>query len=154
MKPGPPSKPTALKILEGCRADRVNQNEPKPSPLISDELPDGLLTDDARNLWRYLAPRLTESGLLTSVDTIPLVMLCNLWGQYKNVASESAGNEIVQAPRTNSAMRNPAVDITHRTVEIMLRIMVEFGMTPSSRSRLDIKTFPKDVDEMERLIES
>ena len=57
-------KPTALKLLDGTRADRINHDEPAMSP-ASIEPPDWL-DETARAHWGDLAPVLQSSGLLTA----------------------------------------------------------------------------------------
>ena len=57
-------KPTALKLLDGTRADRINHDEPAMPP-ASIEPPDWL-DETARAYWGDLAPVLQSSGLLTA----------------------------------------------------------------------------------------
>jgi len=153
MKPGPPPKPTALKLLEGYRKDRINENEPCPPPAVDLSPPDGLMTPEAIAEWHRTAPALAASGVLTTADITGFVMYCNLYAQYINISKITLDCEIVEAPRTGTPMRHPAVDIKHRTIELMLKIMIEYGMTPASRSRITISQIGQR-DEMEEFLNS
>ncbi len=57
-------KPTALKLLDGTWADRINHDEPAMPP-ASIEPPDWL-DETARAHWGDPAPVLQSSGLLTA----------------------------------------------------------------------------------------
>lgn len=65
--PGPPKKPTKLRIAEGSRAHRpINKNEPEPVPGMPTP-PDGLLPEVVKSYY-VTANELDRLGLLTLVD--------------------------------------------------------------------------------------
>ncbi|WP_337175388.1 P27 family phage terminase small subunit [Paludisphaera sp.] len=112
-------KPTALKILDGDRADRINRAEPRlpeadldpPDHFCCDS--DGL--DFAREHWDELAPMLASVGLLTEGDRPALALLCE----------------------AHALIRLDPLDYKAR--DLYRRMLVEFGLTPSSRSRVAAK---------------
>jgi len=113
-------KPTALKLLEGTRADRVNQDEPVLPPATI-ELPEEFEGDRqgtryAREQWERLAPMLLACGVLTVGDRPALALLCLAY----------------------ASTRVDPDDVKAR--ESYRRMLVEFGLTPSSRSRLRVST--------------
>ena len=75
-------KPSALKLLEGTRADRINRNEP-PMPPGSIEPPDWL-DETARQHWGELAPILQSAGLLTVGDRHTLALLCDSFSRFQS----------------------------------------------------------------------
>jgi phage terminase small subunit len=124
-KRGRPGKPTALKLLQGDRADRINRAEPL-MPTGSVE-PPGWLEGYAAEQWAELAPILSRTGLLTEGDRPALAMLCQTYDAYR---------------------RNPA---DTKILESYRRLLVEFGLTPSARSRLKT-TVEKPKDALEEFL--
>src|SRR3974377_1071661 len=74
-------KPTALKLLDGTRADGINRNEPAIPP-GSIEPPDWL-DETARQRWGELATVLQSAGLLTSGDRQVLALLCEAFSRFR-----------------------------------------------------------------------
>ena len=67
--PGPPKKPTQLKILQGTfRKDREPENEPEPEKIEEEINPPSHLSWMAKKKWKELVPELIELGLLTNID--------------------------------------------------------------------------------------
>ena len=112
MKPGPPPKPTALKLLEGYSKDRINENEPCPPPAVDLTPPDGLMTPEAIAEWHRTAPALAASGVLTTADITGFVMYCNLYAQYINISKITLDCEIVEAPRTGTVITSYSIHYT------------------------------------------
>ena len=71
--PGPPRKPTALRLVHGTRDKRNNKHEPMPAGV-----PDApaWLTAAAVAEWQRLRPELERIGLLTLVDQGTLAVYC------------------------------------------------------------------------------
>ena len=111
-------KPTALKVLEGtARKDRTNPDEPKYEPLADGTPPDTLRDGRAVAIWHELYSVLSGKGVVTTADRLALTELCN---------QQSEADEI----RAKGDSPGPG-DKTQ------LRLMYcEFGLTPSSRSRV------------------
>lgn len=102
-------KPLALKILEGHRADQTNFNEPR-LPAGSIVAPEHL-HGHALDKWNELAPILSGAGMLTAGDRDALEQLCDDYAIYRATACNKAKDRI-------------------------RRLLTEFGLTPSSRSRI------------------
>ncbi len=143
-------KPTKLKLLAGNPGKRpLNEDEPQFAP----DLPEapGFLLPEARAEWDRIAGQLFAQGVLTSVDRGALAVCCQAWGRA--VQAESALAELAEKDPSmhglliktgRGAVENPLVGIARRSMDLYLRGCAEFGMTPSSRSR--IKAFPKDTE--------
>lgn len=145
-KPGRKPKPTALKLIEGNPGKRpVNKNAPKPKP-VAPPCPASL---DAvgKACWRRNAKVLEPLGLLTEADRDALYRYCQAYS-----ISESAWAYISQAGvlvarqhgKTENgkaeAVKNPAVQVWRDTVSVMQHEAAKFGMTPSDRGQMSIKT--------------
>lgn len=119
-KRGPKPKPTALKVLDGTRADRINDLEPVyPVPAGVPEPPEWL-ESYSKSLWRRLAPLLHGQGILTEADLPAFENLCDLYHRWRTYRDDLSARKEYN------------------------RLLTEFGLTPSSRSRIKATDKPKD----------
>jgi len=147
MGKGRKNIPTHLKILRG-NPGRRPLPETEPHPDITDKVPDPpkYLDDIARDEWLNMAPKLHALKLLTELDITALAAYCkcfSVWVQANNMVS-LMGDFIVGSK--GSLVQNPAVS-TAKHAEIELRRwLVEFGMTPASRTKVQVPTKKKNSD--------
>ena len=91
-------------------------------------------------------------GLLTGLDRNLLAAYCQahaLWTEA--IAALGRYGTMVKSPN-GYPMQSPYVAVANRQVEIMVRIAAEFGMTPSSRSRIRAGA-PAPEDPFEQFLE-
>lgn len=129
-------KPTGLKILDGNAGHRpINDQEPDPAPAEALPAPKWL-GKKAKEEWGRLMPELTRLGLLSALDLGSFECLCQAYGQwrdYEGLCKKHGLQAAVQLGFRKSA------DDGHK---LYLRAAVEFGFTPSSRSRVRVKRAP------------
>ena len=92
----------------------------------------------ARKEWKRLAKELADLGLLTRIDRGQLAAYCQahaLW--VEAVQALGRYGAMVKSPN-GYPMQSPYVAVANKQVDIMVRIAAEFGMTPSSRTRIRI----------------
>lgn len=131
--PGPPKKPTALKLVEGTyRGDRVARNEPKPKVAIPK--PPRHLSATALEEWNRIVRELADNGLMTNLDRAALTVYCDLWANYVE-ASEKSKKMVIETAAGN-LVENPYFSIKKRAAELVHKFLIEFGMTPASRTRV------------------
>jgi P27 family predicted phage terminase small subunit len=137
MRPGPAPKPTVIKRLAGNPGKRpLNDKEPQPERRMP-RCP-GHLNDIAKKEWRRISKHLYRSGLLTLIDRAALAAYCQAYGRWAMAeAIVNKKGEIVKTTNGN-IIQNPYLSVANRAMEQMLKIEVEFGMTPSSRSRIKV----------------
>ena len=147
MKPGPKPQPTALKLLKGVRPCRINRNEPKPRPVKPKKPP--WLDKIARREWNRIVKLLAPLGLLSEIDGASLGVYCQAFSRLVQAEREieADGLVLVEDGKTKT---NPAVLIAEKAMKTVRTMATEFGMTPSSRSRIPM--MPDDEDEDEDLI--
>ena len=144
---GRKAKPTALRLIEGNREHRpINGNEPKPSPIAPQ--PPEYLSAKALEVWNDLSPKLERLGILTEIDSLAFTALCIEWAEY--VKLRTMGGESIQTFESGAKQVAPEISISHKCLTQLLKLFGEFGLTPSSRSRLSIS--PEDDDDMDDLI--
>ena len=142
-KRGPAPKPTALKLLQGThRPDRAVSNEPVPEPSVP-SCPTWLHRE-AKREWRRIVPELETLGLLAEMDRAALAAYCQAyatwWKMEKDIAEEGETQFNV---RSGLESARPQVAIRDKALDTMRRYLVEFGLTPSARSRVSVPEQPK-----------
>lgn len=143
-------KPTALRVLQGNPGKRrLNDKEPKPKPGTPSAPP--FLTDEAKREWRRVSKQLLALGLLTLIDKAALAAYCVAWGRWAE--AETALREFGIFVMTPVGMvENPALRISDNARKQMMRALVEFGMSPSSRSRVHSELPEPEKDEFEEMM--
>lgn len=134
-------KPTIIKKLAGNPGRRpLNENEPKAGPANA-RLPHGVMPSRyGQKLWRSLAPRLIELGVLTELDLPAFEMLCIHYDLARQAMDDIQTNGITI---TEGAItkKNPAMQAWRENSAAYKTLLVEFGLTPSSRSRVVAEVF-------------
>ncbi len=136
-------KPTAIKKLAGNPGKRrLNELEPKPGPTDA-KMPRGVLPKYGQKLWRELAPKMIELGVLTDVDLAAFEMMCIHYALARQALDEVnlIGLTIEEEGKTK---KNPAMQAFRENSQAYKALLVEFGLTPSSRSRIESTPFDNE----------
>lgn len=103
--------PTALKLLRGVQACRINDKEPVLAAAAI-AAPPAWFGEYGAELWNRLMPVVVEAGLLTVGDMPAFEQLCDTYDTIRRDPGDGDAQDRFR------------------------RLLVEFGLTPSSRSRL------------------
>ena len=142
--PGPKPKPTKLKLISGNPGKRaLNKSEPNPKAAKT-RAPAGL-SKMAQKHWRTVAVQLSEANILTELDRPALILYCESWARWQEASKMVQERGMLVKSPTGYPMQNPYLSIANKALDQMQRLLVEFGMTPSSRSRIQIME-DKDLD--------
>lgn len=149
-------KPTALKELAGNPGKRpLPQNEPKPGVPSSPPYAPRHLGSEAKREWRRLVPRLMAVGIFTELDYAALALYCEAYGRWvvaeEHLRADTEGEILVS--EKGFRYINPWRTVANQAWEQMRKILVEFGMTPSSRSRVKVEK-GEDLDPFEEYLRS
>ena len=151
-QPGPKRKPTAnLKLHGTYRSDRRFADEPVPDGGMPER--PKFLTGPAKKEWERLAPILYEKGVLTTWDMTTFAQYCFHWGEWV-----SLGRAIKKAKAGKKDLRSRYTAITSKggecldvLVQAQLKALaasrsmaIEFGLTPSSRTRIKVGEKPAE----------
>lgn len=135
------ARPKAPAQQRGQAAWQPRQAPPQrrraPPPAKAPPCP-ACLGEEARKEWKRLASELADLGLLTGIDRGLLAAYCQahaLW--VEAVSSIERYGTMVKSPN-GYPMQSPYVAVANKQVDIMVRIASEFGMTPSSRTRIRV----------------
>lgn len=143
---GPPPKPTATKVLQGTfRKDRAPAHEPKPKATLP-ACPQWL-TPAARKEWRRVAKELAALGLLSELDRTALAMYCQALAEYLEAKAIVGDEGITTLTDKGNVIQHPAVGVRNNAWQRVLKAAAEFGMSPSSRTRVSV---PAGAGEAER----
>jgi len=139
MPPGRKPTPTRLKVLRGVHHSKINHDEPVPPPGPPE--PPEWLSDSGRKEWDRLVPLLQRSGLVTQLDTDAVARYCELAAEWvRHMAVCRSGGDILElkdaAGKTRYRQTSPSASLARAYAKELRAIAQEFGMTPSSRSRI------------------
>jgi P27 family predicted phage terminase small subunit len=155
--------PTHLKLVTGNPGRRpLELNEPRPQPALP-TVPEHL-SDEAKVEWGRLAHELHELGILTRIDRASLAAYCQAYADWAEAEANLRryGKMITSPKRTVTRRRRDGSEVTetsggypmqspflamrNKALELMHKFAIEFGMSPSSRSRVSVKT-PGEADD-------
>ncbi len=145
QKPGRKPIPTQLKIVRGeKRPCRLKEDQPKPK---ADKIEKPFeLSEVADEQWDKIVGQLQDAKLITNIDTHALALYCesyatwtdaNKWIRLKGTVVKSKNGHLVQSPFFH---------VANKSQDQMTKMLVEFGMTPSSRTRVSAVEGPDDDD--------
>lgn len=144
---GPSPTPTATKILMGNPGKRpINENEPKPEKPKRCPSPPKWLAPEAKKEWRRVAPYLFRVGLLTEADLTALSVYCQNVAVFMDASVRLANEGPVVDNGKGQKVRNPAQASAASAANIIKAFCAEFGLTPSSRTRMQIPGEPERND--------
>ena len=138
MQPGTKPLPTSLRLLNGNAAHRpLPKNEPQPAPAQIDDIdvPDHL-TETARAHFRKTARILKGMRVLTEADMDAVAVYAESWGRYIQATLQIQKDGLITAGSKGQARRNPMLDVQSEALTKCMKLMAEFGLTPSSRTRV------------------
>lgn len=142
-KRGPRPTPTALKLIKGERKDRINFDEPKPTP-GRPTMPSWLPLE-AKKLWRQIAPELERMGVLTKADGLALEGLVSVTDLIRRVEAQIREDGVAvsddkhtDADGRPAKRKHPLFPTLVSLRQLQLAYLKEFGGTPSARSSLKV----------------
>lgn len=142
--PGPKTKPTKMKLIEGNPGRRpLPENEPEPTVSSDVPAPPEFLSDSAKEEWLDISEKLHRLGLLTEIDNSALALYCQAFGEFVDAQSGIERDGLVLFTDKGNQVQNPMVGVSHRAMELCHKFLVEFGMTPSSRTKVKVTKHEK-----------
>ncbi|MBN1807196.1 MAG: phage terminase small subunit P27 family [Sedimentisphaerales bacterium] len=136
-KRGRSRKPTKRLKLHGTyREDRRYVDEPTPEVGIPRR--PKFLTGEARKEWERIAPLLAKMKCLTEWDRSLLTAYCFEWGLYVQLCRKVKFKDLTMDTINSNKIQNPLLTARNRALKNFKEIATEFGLTPSSRTRLSV----------------
>ncbi len=100
-----------------------------------------------------MVPRLHDAGLLTYVDRAGLAMYCQAWGRWVEAEEQVKKHGAVVKTAKGNLIQNPYLAIANRAMKQLQSLASDFGMTPSSRSRVTVQAQAEEQSLAEQLFE-
>lgn len=151
-KPGAGRKPipTNLKVLRGTdQPCRINPNEPKPK---ADRIrPPFKLSKEARRHWTKLIKQLRDAKIVTEIDAHAAALYCESFATYCDAIEKVRLAGSVVKGKDGFPVRSPYLVVAERAHQQMRDLLTEFGMTPSSRTRVTATEQPKKPTRFKKL---
>lgn len=154
MPPGRKPTPSALKLVKGNPGKRA-MNKAEAQVALAQPTPPAFLCDDAKVEWGRVVDKLYSAGLMTDLDRAVLAAYCQSYGVWAQ--AERALARMAEAdPQTNALMvkttngntvQNPLLGTANKAKADMVRYALEFGMSPSARSRVNAKPDDHEKDQ-------
>jgi P27 family predicted phage terminase small subunit len=136
--------PTAIKLLKGVQPKRINKREAHP-PVGDVPVAPPHLSEVAQREWTRLVPDLAACGLLTRIDHAALEGYCETRARVLALEMELRTDKPVIYTKKGWPILNPKFTALQSEYKQLMRFFIEFGMTPSARSRIQIE--PKAPEE-------
>ena len=159
-------KPTPLKLVAGNPGKRkLNAKEPKPKRQIP-SCP-AYLSDVAKVSWGRLSVMLDRLGVLTEADALALERLCDCYAEillcrdvieekgrvYSSVRRKRINVEgeedVVIEDEVSLLKANPAVAMLADADRRFKSYLVEFGLTPAARTKVQAKPDDDKADPLQ-----
>src|SRR5216684_730913 len=148
---GPAPKPTGVRVLEGCRAHRpLPENEPQYPP--GTPAKPKKISRQAQRVWEELVDEMAPANVLRSVDQRALWQLAEdeallseayagLWKMIRAVEDKARkeGKELPGGPLFALVSMTSGRLAMNAIRDLGARVLIErreFGLTPSSRTRI------------------
>lgn len=148
--PGPPPKPTRLKLLQGNPGKKaLPKNEPQPKRGIPTR-PEGL-TPEAKREWTRVTVELDRVGLLTIVDRAELTMYCQHWARWWEAQKIITTEGLSYTTDKGEVKLRPEVKSAQEDARLIRNFCADYGLSPSARARMVVPG-GKEVDELDELL--
>jgi len=135
---GKKPQPTKMKILKDNPGRRpLNENEPEPEKGELRDPPEHI-GEHGKKEWQRLAPILHGLGLLTEADYPAFEAYCQTYSRWVDAELFLQEHGSTETTTNGNIIQSPVVGIANTSLQIMLKYMSEFGLTPSSRSRVSV----------------
>ena len=131
--------PTNLKILRGNPGhNKLPENEPKPE-VVCPKPPD-ILSDIAKKHWKQTVKFLYSAKLMTNMDIDALTIYCEAYARWSEANEHIKENGTIvfddESDTLFSYKTNPYMMVQQKAFDQMKAMLIEFGMTPSARTRV------------------
>ncbi|MBC7981964.1 phage terminase small subunit P27 family [Candidatus Parcubacteria bacterium] len=144
-------KPTAVKQFEGNPGKRpLNTNEPKPDSK-SAKCPTWL-DIEAKKEWKRMCKQLEHLGILTEIDMAAYAGYCQAYARWKEAEEFITKHGLIVKTPSGYWQQVPQVSIAQTYLKIMNKFCEQFGLTPSSRSRINTDKAVDENDPMEEIL--
>ena len=113
----------------------------------------------AKKCWTKISPWLNKAGLLTRLDQVSLALLCEALADFLaardivDCEAEKGGVRFITTTDKGNVIQHPVVGVMNKAHERLVKLLREFGMTPSARAGIAIANKEAEADPMTELFQ-
>ena len=137
--------PDNVKYLKGtAQPCRINDEAPTPEA-DKVECPE-YLSNAAKKHWEKISTELMDCGILTNIDVDALAVYCENYATWAEATKKLNRYGSVIKNKQGLPVLSPYFKVARNAFDQMKVLLSEFGMTPSSRTKVKAtqKEKPKD----------
>jgi P27 family predicted phage terminase small subunit len=134
-----------MKILKGTLdPSRVNLNEPEPEPKIP--MAPSHLDKDGLKEYARITRELHKLGIIGEIDLVSLAAYCETYSHWVQISRkfQKENYEWVTVSGNNREAANPLFRQLVMLRDQLRKFLIEFGMTPASRARVNGKKYAEE----------
>jgi P27 family predicted phage terminase small subunit len=104
-----------------------------------------MLSEAERRAYRKLGRLLIDMGVMTAADGTALALLAVALTQYWDARTQVARLGAVVKTAAGNLIQNPYLPVANKAWEQVVKLLSEFGLTPASRSRVQMLDGPGEL---------
>lgn len=131
---GPKPTPRNLRIVRGDPPGKLNPDEPQVEVAIPD--PPEHLEGRERDVFTEMAGKLARMRIMSNVDADALAIYAVNYVRWQEATATVRETGLLMRSPQGFPLQNPALAVANKAQDVCLKILAEFGMTPSSRTRV------------------
>ena len=147
MSKGRKPKPTAIHKAQGTYQPVRHANK-----LEAEGTPSTPTVQSANETFEYLVKKLDDLGVVAEVDAMALQMLADAWEDYqvaRNVIKEQGPTYSTTTAQGDLMWRpRPEVLMMNQSWAKVEKMMVQFGLTASSRAKISVEEKIQTLDDL------
>ena len=150
---GRPPKNNRLKVLSGSKhAKKTTKKTPVDTPMW--RCPPHV-TDHGKRLWKTVGPVLIRSGIMCELDRSCFEALCCIYDRLLKFQEILREDGPLIDDKRGALKKHPLTTGISQHLTLFRNYCQDFGMTPSSRSRLgfEIDGVDQDTDEFAKFLD-
>jgi P27 family predicted phage terminase small subunit len=110
------------------------------------------LDAEAKRQWKQLTKMLLRIRVLTEADGLVLANLCQAWSTLVGAQTKLKESGLLLKTPSGYVQQSPLLGIVNNCTDTVIKLSREFGLTPSSRSRLEVTPEPRPESKMAQIM--
>jgi P27 family predicted phage terminase small subunit len=119
---------------------------------VAPEPPDHL-DERAKAKFTQVAEMLARHGIMTELDANAIARFAVVWCRWIDAEAEIKKRGPVVKTTADNVIQNPFLAVANKCLLQMAQIESEFGLTPSSRSRIRMEMATNTIDPFEEYLD-
>jgi P27 family predicted phage terminase small subunit len=114
--------------------------------------PPSWLRIEAKKIFRRLSKELHENGLTITTDIDALALLSDQLHTYQEASKSVSEKGILVKGKDDQIVRNPGLIVQSTIMGSIQKLLIQFGMSPSSRAQFKVVDGKENEDLVEQFL--